>query len=105
LRVVCNEVLERGRWLSELVGLLETLDTGNLIGVSLWLTLDVSLDILAGLLGIAGDIEGVAGSFGDGETIVESDTTGHGTEADDGTPHLVGSLCANASACGKGGSR
>lgn len=41
----------------------------------------VGVYIFACLLGITGYIEGVSGSFGDGETVVKSDATGNGTES------------------------
>jgi len=45
------------------------LSTGDLVGVALTLSGHVGLDVLVGLLNVTGDIEGVTGSLGDGETV------------------------------------
>jgi hypothetical protein len=41
----------------------------------------VRTDILSGLLDISGDIESIARSLGDGQTVVERDTAWDGTES------------------------
>ena len=56
------------------------LDTGDLIWVTLGLALHVRVDILGSLLDITSDVEGITRSLGDGETVVECDATGDGTE-------------------------
>jgi hypothetical protein len=62
----------------------------SFIGLALaLLARDVLLDILIRLLNIASDIESVARSLGDGETVVKSDTGGNDTETDQSAPHLV----------------
>ena len=71
--------------------ILQNSRTVNLVRVTLWLALDVGLDILTGLVDITGNIKGVARSLGDGQTEVESNASWNGTEADDDTPHLVNS--------------
>lgn len=76
--------------------------TADLVGVALTLASDVGTDILISLEDIASDIEGVAGSLGDSETVVERDTRGDGTEADHNTPHLVNSELADTGALANG---
>ena len=80
LAVVAEEIAETGLGDGELVGLLESLSAGNLVGVSFRLALHVSLDIVVGFLDIAGNIESVSRRFWDGETVVESDASGNSTE-------------------------
>ena len=70
--------------------------TADLIGVTFGFTSNVGLDILTGLLDIPRNIERVARSLGDGQSVVESDAAGNGTETDDGTPHLIGGLGADS---------
>jgi hypothetical protein len=41
----------------------------------------VGIDVLSGLLDITSDIESVARSLGDGQTVVERDTAWDGTES------------------------
>jgi hypothetical protein len=50
-------------------GTLLNLGAGNLISLTLTLASHVGLDILVGLLDIAGDVKGVAGGLRDGETV------------------------------------
>lgn len=76
--------------------------TTNLIGVALTLASDVGTDILISLEDIVSDIEGVAGSLGDSETVVESDAGGDGAEADHNTPHLVNCELADTGALANG---
>ena len=88
--VVRDEILEAG--FGDLEALLGVVQDGSLadgIGVALAVALEVGARVLGGLLDIASDIEGVAGGFRDGETVVESDAAGDRAEADDHTPHLV----------------
>lgn len=64
------EVAEAGLGdLELLAGILLSSDTANFIRVALALSVDISLDIVVGLLDIAGNVEGVTGSFGDGKTV------------------------------------
>lgn len=65
------------------------MDTLDLVRLALRDAGHVGLDIAAGLGDIAGNIEGVTGSLGDGKTVVESNAARDGTETDDDTPHLV----------------
>lgn len=80
------------------VGARKTPNTSDLIGITLRLALNVSLDILTGLFWISGDIKGIAGSFWNGKTVVEGDAARNGAKADDGTPHLVGGFSTNTGA-------
>lgn len=75
-------------------------DTADLVWVALGLTLHVGVDVVAGLLDITCDIKGVTWGLGDGETVVEGDAAGNGTESDDYTPHLVDGQLADTSAVG-----
>lgn len=64
------EVGEAGLGDLELLsGILLSGDTGNIIRVTLTFAVDVSLDIVVGLLDIAGNVKGVTGSLGDGKTV------------------------------------
>lgn len=121
------EVAEAGLGdLERLLGSLVGGDAGNLVGVALTLASHVSLDIITGLLDITSNVEGVTGGFGDGQTVcswitqlgddtlcqwlsmaltVEGNAGGDGTEADQGTPHLVNGQLADTSAGGSGGGR
>ena len=56
----------------------------------------VCLDIFDGLLGIPSNVEGVARSFGNGETEVQGDAARNGTKTDDHSPHLVNGKQADA---------
>lgn len=126
LAVVAAEVAEAGLGdLERLLGSLVGGDAGNLVRVALALASHVSLDVVTGLLDITGNVEGVTGGFGDGQTVcswitqlgddtyicqwlsmaltVEGNAGGDGTEADQGTPHLVNSQLADTSASGIGG--
>jgi hypothetical protein len=53
----------------------------NLIGCTLRLAAKVSTSIGVGLFDITGNIKGVAGGFGDGKTVVESNAAWDGTES------------------------
>lgn len=56
-------------------------------------------------LDITGNIESVSRSFGDGQTVVEGDTSGDGAEADNDTPHSVnGDLAVDVTQLGFRGS-
>ena len=81
-------------------GLVEGGDALNLIGSTLGMTLEVGLDVLAGLLDVPGDVKGISGRLRDGQAIVKGDTAGHGAEADNDAPHLVDGLAADAAAVG-----
>ena len=99
--VVADEVAEAGLVDGQGLGsILLGGDTGNLVGVTLVLAAHVGLDVRVGLLDVTSDVEGVAGSLGDGQTVVEGDDTGDGTETDEDSPHLVNSEAADASAVG-----
>ena len=73
-------------------------DAGDLVRDTLGRGGEVGLDIGTGLDNVAGNVEGVARSLGNGQTVVESNATRHGTEADDHTPHLVDSDAADSTA-------
>ena len=45
------------------------LSTGDLVGVTLTLAINVGLDVLVSLLNVTGDVEGITGSLRDGETV------------------------------------
>ena len=49
----------------------------------------VTVDVLESLLHVALDVDGETGSFGDGETEVESDASGNASETDEKTPAVV----------------
>ena len=90
LGVVTEEVSPAGLGdLHLLLGLLLGGDAGNLIGVALGLTLLKGFNVVTGLLNVTSNVEGVAGSLGDGQAVVEGDAAGDGTHANDGTPHLI----------------
>jgi hypothetical protein len=96
LAVVAPEVGPAGLGrIQTLARVLEDSSTADLIRLALTFTRSVSLDVLDGLLGVTCNIEGVARSFRDGETEVESNAARHSTEADDDTPHLVHSKLAH----------
>lgn len=63
--------------------------TSDLIGVTVVLAVEVGLGVSVGLDNVTGNVEGVARSLGDGETVVESNASGNSTETNDDTPHLV----------------
>jgi hypothetical protein len=44
------------------------------------LAFHVGFHVIVGFLDIAGNVEGIARGFGDGETVVEGDTGGDRTE-------------------------
>ncbi len=75
-----DEVLEGCLWDLEFVGLSDGLSTAELVWLSLVLALHICGHILTGLLNIAGNIEGITRSLGDGKTVVESNTGGDGAE-------------------------
>lgn len=82
LLVMGNEVPHRSLRDSEGWGGLDHCgDTGNLIRFALSLSVKVGIGIKTGLLDITGNIESITRGFWDGETVVESDTTGDGTES------------------------
>ena len=87
------------------LGVLDSLDTSDLVRVTLRFTLHIGLGVLAGLLNVPGNIKGVARSFRDGETVVESDASWNGTEADNYTPHLIDGKTADTAAFGRAGGR
>jgi hypothetical protein len=53
--------------------------------------LPVSIDILDGLPHVTFNIEGETRGLGNGETVVEGDTSGNATETDEETPTVVNS--------------
>lgn len=62
LAVVAEEVTPTG------LGHLEV-GAGNFVNLTLSLSSHIRLDILVGLFDIAGNVKGVAGGLGDGETV------------------------------------
>lgn len=70
MAVVAAEVSEAG--LGDLEVLLRCVlgcSLGDIFGAAMGLAVDVSLDVGVGLLNVTGDVEGVAGSLGDGKTV------------------------------------
>jgi hypothetical protein len=80
LTVVVDEVLEACLGDGELRSFGHGLCAGDFVGVTLVFALHVGVNIVVGLFNIASNIEGVARSLGDGETVVESNAGGDGTE-------------------------
>ena len=74
--------------------------TMDLVRMTFTLALDVGFGVLTSLVDITSDIEGIARSFGDRETVVKSDTARHGTETNDHPPHLVNRKTADPIALG-----
>ena len=96
LAVVASKVSPAGLWWVEAdASILKNGGAVNLIWMTLVLAQLVSLNIRAGLVDIASNVEGVAGSLRDGETEVKSNTAGHGAETNNDTPHLVNSKLAD----------
>ena len=96
LTVVSPEVGPRCFRDCELVGgVANGSGVSDLVWVSTWLVGHVGLDVRAGLDDIAGDIEGVTRSLGNGQTVVEGNAAWDSTETDDDTPHLVNGKTAN----------
>jgi hypothetical protein len=75
----------------------------DLVRVTLALALKIGCDIFTSLDNITVDVEGVAGSFRDGQTIVQGKAGRNSTEADDDTPHLVDSEIADTRALADAG--
>lgn len=99
LAVVAPEVGEGWLWNGEGVGVVaDGLDTGNLVWNTLWLVVQVRLDVGTGLDDITGDIESVTRSLWNGKTVVKSNATWNGTHSDDDTPHLVNGKTADTTA-------
>ena len=96
LAVMANKVapacLGRRETLS---GILQDSSAADLVGVTLGSAGGISFDVLDGLLGIAGHIEGITGSLGNGETEIESNAAWHSTKSDNDTPRLVNSKLAD----------
>ena len=93
---MAGKVGPRGLGDLELTGSsLTSLDAGDLIGLAVRLAVEVSLGVGVGLDDIAGDIEGVTRSLGDGKAVVEGNASGDGTETNDDTPHLVNGKLAD----------
>ena len=84
-------------------GVADGLGTNDLVGDTLVLVVHVGLDVRAGLNDISRHIEGVTGSLGNGETIVEGDAARDGTETDNHTPHLVNGKTTDTTALGDSG--
>lgn len=73
-----EEVAQAGTGdLERLLGSLGGGDAGDLVGVALALAGHVSLDVVAGLLDVTGDIESVARGFGDGQTVYKGELENH----------------------------
>ncbi len=105
LRIVANEVFPAGLGsVKTSLGVLDGGCTSDLVGMTLELALDISLGILAGLLDITSHIEGVSRGLRDGQTVVEGDAAGDGTETDDNAPHFVNGQTADTTtgSCGFG---
>lgn len=75
---------------------------GDLIGAAVVLAVEVGLGVSVSLDNVAGNIEGVARSLRNGQTVVESNASGDGTETDDDTPHLVDGELADTIASSRG---
>src|SRR3569833_3265860 len=102
LAVVTEEVAPAGRLVGQMLcRVLLGGNTGQLVGVALGLAANVSLDDVVGLLDITGDIERVAGGLGNGQSVVEGNAAGDGTEADQDAPHLVDGDSADSGAVGR----
>src|SRR5215469_11317155 len=78
--------------------LLDSLETFDFIWDALCYALHVGLDVGTSLDDITSDVEGVTRSFGNGETVVEGDTAGDGTKANNHSPHLVNCKATNTAA-------
>ena len=76
------------------------LHAADLVRHTLGCAVEVGLDVGAGLDDVAGDVEGVARGFRDGQAVVEGDAARDGAEADDHTPHLVDGQTADTTAVG-----
>jgi len=74
------------------------LSAAELVWFTLGLAIHVCVNILSSLLDITSNIESVTRSLGNGETVVESDASGDGTETDENTPHLVNGQLADTTA-------
>jgi hypothetical protein len=99
---VAPEVRPRGLWNLDLWCLIaHGGGTHHLVRDTLRSAGQVGLDIGAGLHDITRDIEGVARSLRDGQTVVEGDAAWNGTESDDHTPHLVDGAGADSVAVGR----
>lgn len=103
LAVVVYEVSPAGLWWLETdSSILKSGSAVDLVGVTLGVAKLVSFDILAGLVDITSDIEGIAGSLRNGETEVKRHAAWHSTETNDDTPHLVNGKLANTTTFGNG---
>lgn len=103
LAVVAAEVAPGSLGGSKTVAsVLDTSDTDGLVGLALSLASEVGLGVLITLDNVAGNIEGVARSLGDGKTEVQGDAARNSAEADDNTPHLVDGETADTTAVGDG---
>lgn len=89
LSVMTTEILPGSLWNLDLLWCLHGCETIRWVRVAAWLAVKVRSGILIGLLNVTLDIESVAWSLWDGETVVEGDATWDGTETNDDTPHLV----------------
>lgn len=104
--VVAHEVLEAGLGNLHLVGNLCSSDTCGLVNIGITtLSGDVVFRVLIGLLHIPLNIESVTGCLRNGKTVVESDTSRYGTEANQSTPHLIDGNGTDTSAVGDLGGR
>lgn len=91
LSVVAVEIGPRCLGNIELSCGLHSLNTADLINISSTGSFagKVGLGICVTPLDVTGNIESVSRGFGDGQTVVEGDASGHGAEADNNTPHSV----------------
>lgn len=77
-----DEVLEGGFRHCELGCVLShRSDTPKLVGIALGSTVHVGVHVLACLLDVTGNVEGISGIFGDGETVVQGNTCWDSTES------------------------
>ncbi|KAI6755845.1 hypothetical protein HG531_004951 [Fusarium graminearum] len=76
------------------LGGLKVLGTGDFVGVAFAPAVDISLDVLIGLLDVTGDVKGVTRSLRD----IEGNASGDSSEANKCSPHLVNSNLAISSA-------
>jgi hypothetical protein len=98
LAVIVAEVAEAGLRDGELLRGTERLNSADLVRVAVGLASHVGLHILAGLLDITSNIEGVTRRLGNRETVVEGDAGRDSAEADEDTPHLVNRELADTGA-------
>ena len=97
LRIMTEEIFVTSFWHVEaLFGVLDDSSLTEIIGSTFGFLAEVRLRVFAGLFHVTSDIEGIARSLGDGQPIVESDTSGNSAKSNDDPPHFVGSKLADA---------